>query len=117
MGFMVPMAEHFERADLVEIGKPFRCSHCDRMRTKYNVTAGGEGVFTCISPDCAPPIPGWYSHLSAPGYMDQTDWHGPYSSADEALKAVMDFYEVDENGDSLDDEAENTEESDETVEV
>ena len=42
---------------------------------------------------------GWYSQLSAPGYMDQTDWMGPFDTPEEALKEVMDFYEVDYKGD------------------
>ena len=43
---------------------------------------------------------GWYGRLSAPGYSDATDWHGPYKTSDEALRDVMHIYEVDENGDS-----------------
>lgn len=49
------------------------------------------------------PAAGWYGRLSAPGYLDCTDWIGPFDTADEAIKAVMEFYEVDENGDELTD--------------
>lgn len=42
---------------------------------------------------------GWYGYLTAAGYMDRTDYMGPFESSDEALNAVMEFYEVDENGD------------------
>jgi hypothetical protein len=50
-------------------------------------------------------VEGWFANLSANGYMDQTDYMGPYDSAEEALKEVMDFYEVDENGDDLNDDS------------
>ena len=36
--------------------------------------------------------PGYYSRLSAPGYMDCTDWIGPFPSAEEALEALYDQY-------------------------
>ena len=45
---------------------------------------------------------GWYGRLSAPGYLDCTDWQGPYTTADEALKDVMDEYEVDGEGNPTD---------------
>jgi hypothetical protein len=44
---------------------------------------------------------GWYARLSAPGYLDCTDWSGPYESERDALQAVMEEYEVDENGDEV----------------
>lgn len=103
MAFMVPVAEHFEMAELVEsTSAPFECSECGKLRKRYNITAGGDGQVICTSSNCAPPIPGWYSRLSAPGYMDCTSWHGPYSSEEKALKAVMEQYDVDENGDDAD---------------
>jgi len=44
---------------------------------------------------------GWYSRLSADGYLDCTDWQGPYDSADRAIKEVCDLFDVDENGDPI----------------
>ena len=41
---------------------------------------------------------GWYSRLSAPGYMDCTEWTGPFKTGDEALAYCMEMYEVDEDG-------------------
>jgi hypothetical protein len=35
---------------------------------------------------------GWFCRLSAPGYMDATDWNGPYSSEDEARQAIRDDF-------------------------
>lgn len=46
-------------------------------------------------------LAGYYSRLSASGYMDCTDWSGPYKTAAEALKACCEQYEVDEYGDNL----------------
>lgn len=49
---------------------------------------------------------GWYGRLSAPGYLDASDWQGPYETGEEALKAVMNFYEVDEDGEEIEEEVE-----------
>ena len=35
---------------------------------------------------------GWLCRLSASGYLDCTDWHGPYASHVEALIALVDLY-------------------------
>ena len=37
----------------------------------------------------------WFCHLTAPGYMDQTEWSGPYETEDEAREAIRDIYNVD----------------------
>ena len=47
---------------------------------------------------------GWYSRLSAPGYLDCTDWSGPFESEQEALDYIMETFDIDENGDDLEDE-------------
>lgn len=44
--------------------------------------------------DCS----GFYARLSAPGYLDCTDWSGPFKTEAEALAHIMDQFEVDENG-------------------
>jgi hypothetical protein len=36
---------------------------------------------------------GWYGRLSAPSYLDCTDWSGPYQSEQEASEALNDFYD------------------------
>ena len=35
---------------------------------------------------------GYYSRLSAPGYLDCTDWTGPYDSADEAGAELVSMF-------------------------
>lgn len=47
---------------------------------------------------------GWYGRLSAPGYLDCTEWDGPYKTEKEAIASVMDLYEVNEDGNDLGDE-------------
>lgn len=44
---------------------------------------------------------GWYGRLSAPGYLDCTEWEGPYESEEEAINAICEQYDVDENGDDV----------------
>ena len=46
--------------------------------------------------------PGWYGRLSAPGYLDCTDWSGPYQSEEEAEEALNDMYD----GDPIEDDIE-----------
>ena len=54
----------------------------------------------------------WFYQLSAPGYMDQTDWSGPYDTEDEAREALSQEFDCDpDTGDDLTDEGEGEEES------
>ena len=46
--------------------------------------------------------PGWYSRLSAAGYLDCTDWSGPFETEGEALDYICDLHEVDRDGEPLD---------------
>ena len=43
---------------------------------------------------------GWYSRLTAPGYMDSTDWLGPFPNLFRAIREVCRLYEVDLDGNS-----------------
>ena len=45
---------------------------------------------------------GWYARLSAPGYLDCTDWSGPFDSEKEANEYLNDMYD----GDPLEDDIE-----------
>jgi len=46
---------------------------------------------------------GWFARLSAPGYLDSTDWSGSFETEKEAREHVRDFYEVDDDtGECLD---------------
>lgn len=45
---------------------------------------------------------GWYARLSAPGYLDCTDWVGPFETEEEADGYLGDYYD----GDPLEEEIE-----------
>ena len=45
-----------------------------------------------------PPEEGWYHRLTMRGYLDATDYSGPYTTAWRALRACLDMYDVDRNG-------------------
>lgn len=48
---------------------------------------------------------GWFCRLSASGYLDCTEWCGPFDSLEEAREHVVEFWEVDpETGDELEEE-------------
>lgn len=36
--------------------------------------------------------PGWYGRLSANGYMDCTDWTGPFDSVEKAIAELINMY-------------------------
>lgn len=35
---------------------------------------------------------GYYARLSAPGYLDCTEWSGPFSTEDEAYESLVEMY-------------------------
>ena len=37
-------------------------------------------------------VPGWYHRLSAPGYLDCTDWSGPFQFRADAEEDCADVY-------------------------
>lgn len=50
--------------------------------------------------------PKWYVRLSAPGYMDCTEWDGPHETKAEAMDALERAHDVNpETGELLSDEA------------
>jgi hypothetical protein len=49
-------------------------------------------------------VKGIFARLSAPGYLDATDWDGPFETIEEAQEHIRETYEVDSvTGDPLDD--------------
>lgn len=63
-------------------------------------------VFEGAHPDCDVehhPAGKWWWRLSASGYMDCTDWIGPFETLDEARESVQDTFDVDpDTGEQLD---------------
>lgn len=45
---------------------------------------------------------GWCARLSVPGYLDCTDWCGPYETEEQALAECCELHDVDADGESLD---------------
>ena len=55
-------------------------------------------------------VVGWCARYSAAGYMDCTDWCGPYSTEDDALRACREMYGSDEDEDEDDDGSDSSDE-------
>ena len=70
--FMVPEAEHFSAAE-----------------AKEHLEDDGDGD---------PPRAGWYARLTAPGYLDCTEWEGPYDRMFHALVALCRTFEINLDG-------------------
>lgn len=48
-------------------------------------------------------VEGWFCRLSAPGYMDCTDWSGPFRTQVDARLYLADTYDIDPyNGEDAD---------------
>lgn len=45
-----------------------------------------------VDPEDVETVFGWCAHYSAPGYMDQTDWCGPYETEEEAIAECKEMY-------------------------
>ena len=37
-------------------------------------------------------VTGWFARLSAPGYLDCTEWQGPYETREEAIADLVSTY-------------------------
>jgi len=83
MAFMTPVANYFTKEEAIEY------------------TFEGDREVHCLEDGPEADLSGWYSRLSANGYLDCTEWSGPFKTGEEALKYVMDLYEVDEHGNDL----------------
>lgn len=41
---------------------------------------------------------GWYSRLTAPGYLDSTEWSGPFPNLFRAVRHLLDMFDIDLDG-------------------
>lgn len=121
MAFMIPVAEHMTvysvettagscivPADLVSLPEGVDEAEggtCELVRDGGELTEDDLAVFRdYVEGNPTGPVyvwTGWFARLSAPGYLDATEWDGPHATEEEALAAVKEFYEVDDNGDLL----------------
>lgn len=111
MAFMIPAAErfrayHVETEQGTEIvpetltGRLFQIDGrphlIEREHKKLLAHCEGSRIASVVRRE------GWYGRLSASGYLDCTEWCGPYATADKALDAVKQQYDVDDEGETLD---------------
>jgi len=75
----------------------------------FDYPVNGESYLT---PDLTPEwgratevhITGYFARLSAPGYLDCTDWEGPFATEGEARAYIRDTWDVDdETGEPIED--------------
>jgi hypothetical protein len=86
MAFMIPVTQKFSHQEALEY------------------TFEGDRPIYCDEDGLEPDVSGWYSRLSAPGYLDCTDWTGPFKTGQEAFDYIKELFEVDDNGDELPEE-------------
>lgn len=87
--------------------------HFNAKAAKSNRVLCGDECHTQCTHDN--PKAGWYGRLSAPGYLDCTEWMGPYATHEEALREVCEWHEVDEDGNDTDAALDDEEVSDDRV--
>lgn len=70
----------------------------------YRPTLADLAEYTEGEPRSFEPVVGYFARLSAPGYLDATEWSGPFDTLEEAKADLRDTYEVDpDTGDDLSD--------------
>jgi len=47
-----------------------------------------------VEPEDVETVFGWFSRLSEPGYLDCTDWSGPYDTEEEAARECREMYDI-----------------------
>ena len=59
---------------------------------KPHVMQGKDDELTIMEAGLDLEDDGYYCRLSASGYLDCTDWSGPYATIEEAAQALLDLY-------------------------
>jgi hypothetical protein len=91
MAFMTP---YYSNATFVEVTN--KHGESTMVEQGYEDLGDGEEITATYEGK-------WFCHLSANGYMDQTEWTGPFDTEDEAREYIVYIYEVDpDTGDDLD---------------
>lgn len=105
MAHMIPVAEHFAAYHVDTNGgiAVVPESICGVLNLDEN---GMPDDVRVLLPYCEHPgiagvkrRSGWYARLSADGYLDCTEWEGPFDSEREALECIKEQFDVDDNGD------------------
>jgi len=89
---MIPVAERLDFQDVAySMPSGYFCDECrKKIRAGDDAASLAEDYTLCRN--CFKP--GWYGRLSAPGYVDASDWNGPFETAAEALHYTCERYEV-----------------------
>ena len=97
MAFMQKQVERFE-AWMVETSCGTECVPSDLVGLNTsNLRNYVEGTLPDDDDEIvAELVNGWFHRLSAPGYMDCTEWSGPYESEAAAMEALDEMYPDDE---------------------
>lgn len=110
MGFMVPVAEHMVMYHVeTNYGTEYVPEEvCGVLMTCTPSGIVADGELDSLSDyvegseiRAAVRNEGWYSRLTAPGYLDSTEWEGPYATSEEAIDGCKEQYDVDDNGDMV----------------
>lgn len=103
---MAHMRPHYENTTMWMLTRPNGdselfdvCEHaCYEIERDIDIGNGESYIITCQQ--------GWFARLSADGYLDCTDWGGPFYSEEGARGYIVDTYEVDPvTGDPLPEES------------
>lgn len=104
MAFMEPEYEHATKAH-----PWYRVETTHRTELVPGDLVGNEPTLADFrdyvegAPQSFEPVSGYFARLSAPGYLDATEWSGPFDTLEEAQADLRDTYDVDpETGDDLD---------------
>jgi len=89
MAFMIPSASPMLYS---------QCWFCGEVYFTDHEETGSHCSGCCGKDSHSDPVEGWFGRLSAPGYMDATDWQGPFDRPWKALRAVCETYDVDVYG-------------------
>lgn len=102
MPFMKPQAEHMHMWH-VETTCGTALIPAELLSDNFDADEAAQYVEGKIYDNQEPELKkGWYCRLSASGYMDCTDWNGPYETYEEAIAACCEEHDCDENGDPID---------------
>lgn len=91
MPHMMPDIGHFSVYQ-VETTCGTECVPVDVVGRASNLQYYVEGKLLDVEPEL---VTGWFARLSAPGYLDCTEWSGPYSTEQEARDYITDQFDVD----------------------
>lgn len=102
MSFMRLDVQHFSAyvVETTEGSEIVPLAACGTLHSAHMVGSEGDNADVCDKlatycngePQSYKVIQGWFARYSAPGYLDCTDWCGPYADKQAAVDACEDLY-------------------------